>query len=689
MAHEYTDSDHDDTDESSSDEENGFFDMEASEASSDAEPDEDYDLAAGTATTHSFPKFTLLPPELQEMVWKTFCSDLTTSPRVFQVYFTEERRLLLDFRHESHVDSMRALLAINKQTRALGLKYSPHRLELSKGSGIVPCHMERDILYVSWSGSKNFPANYVSATVDVLARAAAGLQNLAVDFPHNFSVKSLQNFQRLPSLGNVFVIRDAYEIATKGLTWCLTDKTHEYNFEIQESEDGIGNPGPEIPTIFCWPDPNKYGDDDEQEFGENRLGVLRFDGWGNVLDSEGDISGGSEGKNNARDWVAHMSRFRTAFLFNPRITHGPWPSDTDGSGSSDGDSREKESATGRRRIRVWPMALFDTEGSIQHFYDMKTWQEPWEDWKSDDSGDNDSSDSETDEYDSDGIDDEPVNDLLVTDDEDDLPPYLLHLRASSQTTHQLPAAQFSSDSELGGQSDLSEHGFDIPESVDEYASRSLHPDRRVVEVESEDSELESVTEAGSPPRTTSDRRARAIIYDSDEVDEGGGDEEDDVPQPACGPRRRARPIPVDSEDDDDSEEDIAAPPQRPRTGNRRSRPVLVDSTDDETDQDEEAPAPRPGKRKAHAVVSSESDVISDPDDSSDEDAQPKPVSLRKRLRMEHQQAQASLPVVDSDGTEAEEYASASDDEEGDVDLSGEEGMAMGMVEEGDEDDEEF
>lgn len=693
MTHKYDDSDHDDQDdfdESSSDEENGFFDLEASEATSEAEPDEEHGLDAATATTDSFHKFSLLPSELQDMVWKAFCPDLTTNPRVFTINFIDNNHLMLGDGEESHIHSMRTLLAVNKQTRALSLKYSPHRLELPNGCGIVPYHLERDILFVVWPHTRDFFDNLIfPEPIELLARLADGLQNLAfIPAMDHFTIAGLDGLRSMHSLKNVFILRNAEDIITKGLAWCVADEVHEYHVTTQESEDAIGNPGPEVSSIYCWPDTQKYDETYEQEFNGRRLGVLTFDEVGRALDSNGKIS--ANGDPQAAQWATDIGQFREAFATGAPDNIRPGSSEADSPGSSSGErdgDGEEESATGRRHIRFWPMALFNSEQEIQRFHDMKAWQEPWDDWQSEE----ESSDGLPDEYESDGIDDEPLDDTLITDDDDDLPAHLLE--TSSQTSDQIfgntfdvgvpAAAQFSSDSEL---QDEDGRGSDPPLSVEEQTIRTRHSARRVIE--SDESEDESVTEAGSPPRKTLDRRARVVLDDNDEEDEGGGDEEDDAPQPTRGPRRRARPVPVGSEDD---EEDDEAPPQTSRAANRRPRPAPIDSDDDDSedaaDHNEEVPAPRPNKRKARAVASSSSEGTSDPDDSSEEEPSSKRMSLRKRLRMEHRQAQASLPAPDSDGTEADGYGGASDDEEGYGDSSGEDGMIMGMAEEGDEDDE--
>lgn len=670
-------------DDSSNGSDNGFFDLEASEASSDGPGEEHLRLHARATAADPFRKFMLLPPEVREMVWKAFCPDLSTAPRVFQLILMSRGDIFLGPTVESQVYPIRTLLSVCKETRALALKYSPHRLELPHGGGIVPCHMERDII-LSTSNHTGFLDNPVQLLLDLVH----GFQNLAFDLGLSDMLAALsRRVWEMSSLRSIFVFTESHSQPSNALIWCASGRSQEFHLHTEEIEEGLGE---DIDMVFCWPDPAKCHPSDDKQFNSQRIGFLGLDGNGAAF------LGPDGAPCRSWAWGAGISRLRHALGI---------ASDEDvlsNFSQSDDDNEEQECTSGNQHIRVWPMAVFEFDSEIQRLDKLKSWDRSWDEWESSDSGSPQYSTIE-DQYESDGIDDDPIDDFLATDDEDDLPAHLLDgsSQASDQTlgntfrADELPAAQFSSDSESEDQGDDGSNvsGIDDGEISCKRSSRPAGRRLAVSDSESENDD-ESATETGTSP--PANRRGRVILLDSDDEDE------EDGPRPASSAHRRARRIATASENSSSEKEDD----ERPRP--RRARPIPVDSDDDDNGQDEadadkaaaSSPKSRPAHRRARAralaatlIDSEEEDGSSSNESSGSESEEEAPaqkrMSLAKRLQLEHRRARAALPTAeDSDGADTDGYGKVSDDEDDDgaSDDAGE--MVMGLAEEGDEDERE-
>ncbi|ROW00086.1 hypothetical protein VSDG_03554 [Cytospora chrysosperma] len=638
--HSYNDSDRDEDDESqdsSSDEEatgNGLFDLEASEDDSEAayEGQNGFGYDDGDYL-ESFPEFMKLPAELREMVWKAFCPDLTTGPRLFEIYVMESPlpRLIPGPALENQTAPTRTLLAVNRESRGLALKSSPHTFSLSAGE-IIRYHEEKDIIHVVTS-SRSDDAAFLLAIQEL----GDSLQNLA------FSFKFLDNIlvdacYLLPSVRRLFVLFDESElqdVPVKNYAWTVSENVHHYYSKTQE--DGEAGLVITIERMLCWPDLDKHRD-----FAQENI-ELRETGWSSLGDNIRVY------RNILADPLATSHELSQDYVTEEMLT---------------------EAVTRIQKIEVWPMVQFNGHDGIQLFNDMKAWDRPWDEWG--DSGFSGSDDTE-DEYDSEGIDDDSIHDHLSTDDEDDLPGQLLADDSSDQGTlgqllgspseaNDHLAAQFSSDDDDEGENQADhedasseEEEEEEEEDAEDLQTRASRPKRRVVESDSED---QSVTET-EEPRPAASRRGLAVLADSeDESDEEG----DHGPLPAQGRNRRARAVPSDSEDDDDM-------PQLSRTTqNRRSRALPAESDDDDDDGSETREAV---VNQQNASSSTEDSSGGSSDDSSDdEDDEPPPLkrmSLAQRLRMEAQHARSGhLDEEDSDADGNDggaSFASFDDDEE--------------------------
>lgn len=635
--HPYDDSDRDNDDESqdsSSDEEatrNGLFDLEASEddleAAYEGQNQSDYDDGD---YLESFPEFMKLPAELREMVWKAFCPDLIAGPRLLEIYLMElpHPRLLPGPALENQTAPMRTLLAVNRESRGLVLKSSPHTFSLSAGE-IIRYHEEKDIIHVVTS-SRCDDAAFLLAIQEL----GDSLQNLAFSFKF-FDNILVDACYLLPSVRRLFVLFDESElqdVPVKDYAWTVSENVHHYYSKTQEDgEAGLVNT---IESMFCWPDLDKHRDFAQQNVD------LRDTGWSSLGDNVRVY------RNILADPLTTSHELSQDYVTEEMLT---------------------EAVTRIQNIEVWPMVQFNGHDGIQLFNDMKAWDRPWDEWG--DSGSSGSDDTE-DEYDSEGIDDDSIHDHLSTDDEDDLPGQLLADTSSDQGTlgqllgspseiNDHLAAQFSSDDDDEGENqadheDASEEEKEEEEDEENLQTRASRPKRRVVESDSED---QSVTET-EEPRPAASRRGRAVLADSeDESDEEG----DDVPLPAQGRNRRARAVPSDSEDDDDM-------PQLPRTTqNRRSRAIPAESDDDDDESEPREAVADPQNASSSTEDSSEGSSDDSSDDEDDEPAPQKRMSLAQRLRMEAQRARSGH--LDDEDSEADgndggaSFASFDDDEE--------------------------
>ncbi|ROW02440.1 hypothetical protein VMCG_06109 [Cytospora schulzeri] len=632
--HPYSDSDHDDESQDSSSDEatgNGLFDLEASEDDSEAayEGQNGFDDDDDGDYLDSFPKFMQLPAELREMVWKQFCPDLAAGPRVFELCLIGSARPKLIIPGgvlETQTAPMRALLAICRETRAMGLTSSPHTFSLSGGE-LIRYHEEKDVIHVVMS-----PGGFD-------ARLALGIQGLFgsphnIAFSYNFPEDCLvDTCYLLPDVRRIFILVehvDLHDVPVKDYAWTVSENIHRYHSETDEDgEAGLVNT---VKTLICWPDLDKHRDFALQNVDYGAAG-------GSPL---GDTI-----------WACRH------YLANPESISEELPQEYLT------DEMREEAVSRLQKIEVWPMIQFSGESGLQMFKDMKAWDRPWDEW---DSGSSASDDTE-DEYDSEGIDDGSIHDHLSTDDEDDLPRQLLAdnssdqgnmghlLDSSSEVNNDLAAAQFSGDD--NDENDNQAGNSDASGSDDDEAgprSRASRPKRRVVESESED---ESATET-EEPRPTAKRRGRVVLADSE--DEGDEEEDNAGPRPAQGRGRRARAVPSDSEDEDDDDNDIPKPSRT--TKNRRARALPAEGDDDDDDEGN----PREGVADPQKASSSDEEEDSSEESSSDEEddtpAPPKRMSLAQRLRMEAQRARSGHRGGEGSDADGNEYAAASDDDEG-------------------------
>lgn len=669
--------DDDESRESDSDGANhGLLDLEASEGSSDPESEADQFSDDGNYTEYyTFPKFMQLPPEIREMVWAAFCPDLRPEPRVFElglhtVVSPPGAFNLPEVVHgivagpqiESQTEPMRVVMAVHRESRALGLKSAPHEITLSRGE-FMRYHQERDILFIAWN--EEILLRGIALRIQELGIEA---QNLA--FPSRLAQEyadDLVDFMYLlPQTRRVFILDEHDDLysnySEREYNWAAAETIHKYRLDMEEEDEaGLADP---ISRIYCWPDL-----DNHRDFAEKC-----------VVPSDDDNQW----------WIETTSECR-------RRLQAPLENSRELNDDDLPDEEKTEAIERLQNIDVWPMVRFNFEDGLDCLHELENkdravpyklsrWNRVYDDSE--------------DQYESEFIDDDPLPDP-VDDSDDDSTPWDVHdpivhnlVQQLFQTPRsfdnssdidELPPANFSSDEEL----DEPDHVTLPSDSEDESESqtRATRPKRRVVATYSD----ESATETEQSPQP-SKRRSRVALSDSEnDDDEGPSDTE-----PVRGANRRRRAIPIDSEDEQEQDDDADAP-QTSRSKRRRGRAVTIDSDDD--DDEEEMQQPSRTKKSRGRVVQEESDEEGDDgesdsqeggaktkdsgssddeeqsssdDDEDDDPPPPKRMSLAKRLRMEGKQAQPRRMRDDddseADGVNGDGYG-YSDDQEDEVDRS--------------------
>ncbi|CAN8104863.1 unnamed protein product [Discula destructiva] len=650
--------------ESDSDDEHknhtGFFDDEASEADPDlrSESASEVDDALFPQT---FPKFMQLPAELRQMVWKAYCPDLCTKPRVFDLTLTNGMIQFAPY-VEAHTAALRNVLAIHHETRLLGHNFAPNLIELSHGLGVAPCHLERDVIFVETFGLSD-PESWSS--LDELATVARGVQNLGLSYGFLRTLhENTEALERLISLKNLFIGVDIDHVPSKALAWCVSGKTHEYH--VTHQEDLGRGLYEEVDVFYIWPRPKDYGERGERSFSLRQVGELRFDEEGMPVDEKGEQVGDATSREQtAAEWGYAMQTLReTLDPLHEMLPASPSEASEAEAGISEAeDTKDTEDEEGKQeqesqpsrphRISVWPIAQFMFADAVERLNAIRAWQKPWDEWQ-------------TDEYESDESEeldsDDSLNDFLDFDDTGELQPH--------------------DDDE------------DDESSADELSTE--HPSQPVVIDLMGSTEDDEVVTLSDRARVPSRRvRPRAIAVDSDDLSDddedfvvphctGGAfrritDSSDDdevpvAPHRAVGPSRRARvrARPVDS--DDEAEDDLEAAVYL-RCHGGPARRISVSDTEDE---DESVSGTKADIQKASPSE--------EEDSSEDDNPAPAPkMSLAKRLRLEAAAARAALDSSEPSDGEDDGYGHAWDKERDDV-SDQENGLTMDLAEEGDEEE---
>jgi hypothetical protein len=207
-----------------------------SEEEADSEP---------TPNPSRFSLFSRLPPELRMYIWEAFCPELIADSRVleFDVDLTRRRTggpaecLVFNgifLRTATH--RMRKVLAVNRESRQLALRYLPDALVFSHFDGlpeqnsVVHFNSKKDVIYLK--GFFDVPP------LTCLPPAFAQMMiNVGVDVPlssRKLNVKAITSlldfFRTLPNLKNVLYCQCTYDLTPEDIKWWTDGNTFNWSY---------------------------------------------------------------------------------------------------------------------------------------------------------------------------------------------------------------------------------------------------------------------------------------------------------------------------------------------------------------------------------------------------------------------------------------------------------------------------
>lgn len=545
----------DESGESGFEHNNGFFDIEASESDADAESDGEPGSESGSGSdqddVHYFPQFRRLPIELRHRIWEFFCPDLTAKSRVFNFMIVATMRDGIDADESATLEQQtapaRAVLATNRESRAMALRIFPDTLTFRGGHGMIPFNKDRDVVFVDISCRNHGRIGAIPGFTDKISHLAMYPMLFEPDFQ---KLDTLRFFLAFPDLRTVYSYASDSDHKERLEKWCVSDLIYRYYTRTLEIAPGLGE---NLQSIYCWPNLDQHRDFATRAIPTGKLNII---------------------KDELKEAATRLKGVEIP--------------------GADAAPLTDEEVAQLGRIETWPMICFEFDEGLEAFDRLLELNIP-DDWElSSGSSSESESDTDSDQYESEGIDDAEIDENEDTssggedDLEDDLEvlPLLpddesMTLDESDPLQHQLgdgdAAAQFSSPepgSASAGESDASR-------SEAPQASRRIagHPIRQIVSSSSEgesggDSEGEKVKKRGG------NRRARVVLSDSEE-------EEDSGP----GTAQVADPATSESEEDGVSQEepDEDQGTRKPMSLaerlqlHRKENPVPPSGSDDDSD----------------------------------------------------------------------------------------------------------
>ncbi|KAF2967461.1 hypothetical protein GQX73_g6084 [Xylaria multiplex] len=257
-----------DSDESETDQGNGFLDMEAEESDGydededeDENHDEDHDHSDHGSHV-SFPQFSRLPPELRVMIWEAVDPYLKSKGRVLEFSPINmgdfDYQLFESLTLSQQTAPARMLLATNKESRRIALQHYPDTIRLHGELFDVRFNGSQDIILLREAG---------------LSEIAFGLEDwsdkikyLALD--HNICGWSdplspnddLGYEEALKTLKAVFYCFDVADLDSVGrrkLDWSVSESSKQFYIDTYEESPGLGE---DYETLYCWPDTTLHAD---------------------------------------------------------------------------------------------------------------------------------------------------------------------------------------------------------------------------------------------------------------------------------------------------------------------------------------------------------------------------------------------------------------------------------------------
>lgn len=628
MTREHNEIDHD-VDESSSDESDessesdegenhGFLDVEAVESGDESDEDGmDDELEAGFEF-ESFPQFTRLPPELRQRIWEFFDPDMRAPARVFgfRMPFSGANELHEGPLLERQTAPARAVLATHQESREYALKYYPDAVEKGGEPGMIRYRKETDIIMVS-----GYFRDFASISSWQDSNVFTGIHNIALDLEgtaeHQYEDLLSTERPHWPNLQSTYFVTQAITHHTRSLRWCGSDAVQTYHLQVEELDTGLGE---DYEAIYCWPQGKEREHNSYPAFGHEE-----------EMEEMAETEEAEETHNSSLGQTCSVIKI--------------------------GEET------------IWPIVVFDFEGSGVHRYDKLRELYPadgdWEkagDWHSDEFSGDEEDELSPDEYESEGIDDGSIDEGEASGDEDDLhviddeseqdydtsvfngfspPPddFTAVVESANFSSVEADSARFSSiEPESPGHSDAGASGTE-----EECVRGARRPRGRVLE-DSEDDSGDENDDGEEPVVQIPSRRKRVVVSESDD-DEDMINEEEEVKT-----NRRRKRVMSDSEEEDE-EQDASDEGEQTRSNKRRKRIV-------ESDSEDEGEASRSNKRRRRTVMpesDDEEEEVDDDDsateqgedesdDDSEEDEKPqrKP-SLAERLQL----FRSEVPVAPS------------------------------------------
>ncbi|KAI0439566.1 hypothetical protein F4803DRAFT_530649 [Xylaria telfairii] len=256
-----------DSDESGSDQEAGFFELEAEESDgyeededaneNENEVDDDYDDHSEHC---SFPQFSRLPPELRTMIWEAVDPDLNSKARVLDFIAIKNTRedgdldLWESATLAQQTAPARALLAAHRESRRIALGHYPDAIQLRRGLGEIRFNSTNDIILL------HLPQNLGGSDLNGLGRWCSKIKHLAFDnglesYPTPRDLPTLDHPPQ--SLETIFYCFEASTLGKRLLDWSVAESSKQFYVETFEERPGLGE---DFKVLYCWPDTTGHTD---------------------------------------------------------------------------------------------------------------------------------------------------------------------------------------------------------------------------------------------------------------------------------------------------------------------------------------------------------------------------------------------------------------------------------------------
>ncbi|KAK4175826.1 hypothetical protein QBC36DRAFT_330624 [Triangularia setosa] len=542
----------------------------------------------------SIPQFSRLPLELQQLIWKQFCPDLTEKARFYEFQIVGQLvsqngappQIWESAQLEQQTKAARTVLAVHHQSRKFALRFLPDELALRGGRASVRFHSQRDVIFidrVASAMSRHFPP----WPMPVIPGVTDCIRNIAFEKGLFFLTGDpmLQSFTcAFPNLQHAFFLAKYNHCEAKNLLWCADPSANHYTLtNEEEAEIEHGRRGRETRNIveyrWVWPNVEKRATEARRA---------------SVADARPTSADELNGANSS----ATPGEVEEGFLtITPEEIACYAADDMRGLDDSDSDSdsdEEEEPGTYVQRawslgFKVWPVVEFFEHRGERAFQKLLQWAEDgMTDVAFEDEDYSDEGEEIPDEYESSGIDDSEIESGESSgDDSDDLNIVDVDNSDDSDGSNEGDSdeeeggggAVDSEDDEAdGGRPLIDLTGDDGNENDEELFTGFSSPEPESVTLRASSSVEEvSGAESDQPAARSRLKRRRNRVMESSDVEKSSDDDEGHVPRPT---KRARRVVESDSEDDDNHPDDDDEIPRLIKRARRNSTALLVGPDDD-------------------------------------------------------------------------------------------------------------